>query len=136
MKNRTSDADLFKGAKMKHFELARKLRKNQTIAEELLWNELRKKKMEGLKFRRQHPIARFSVDFYCHEKALVIEVDGEYHNALEAQIKDKERTEALESLELNVIRFTNEEVICDMAKVLKAISEYLKRSTNENEDGK
>ena len=135
MKNRTSDADIFKGAKKKHFELARKLRKNQTIAEELLWNELRKKKMEGLKFRRQHPIARFSVDFYCHEKALVIEVDGEYHNDLEAKVKDTERTEALESLELNVIRFTNEEVICDMARVLKAISEYVKRITNENENG-
>ena len=85
-----------------------------------------------IKFRRQHPIARFSVDFYCHEKALVIEVDGEYHNDFETQIKDKERTEALESLELIVIRFTNEEVICDMAKVLKAISEYVKRGTNEN----
>jgi very-short-patch-repair endonuclease len=83
-----------------------------------------------IKFR-DHKV---TVSFHS-EKALVIEVDGEYHNDLEAQIKDKKRSEALESLELNVIRFTNEEVICDMAKVLKAISEYVKRSTNEKDDG-
>ncbi len=127
---------MFKGAKRKHFENARKLRKKQTTAESLLWNELRGKRLEGLKFRRQHPIARFSVDFYCHEKSLVIEIDGEYHNSLQAQSKDKERTEALESLELIVIRFKNEEVIHNMAKVLKAISDELKKCTNKNEDRK
>lgn len=64
------------------FERARELRMNMTQAEEILWEHLKKKQLNGYKFRRQHPVFKFIVDFYCHKAKLVVELDGEYHNRM------------------------------------------------------
>jgi len=106
------------GAKPVIFERAQLLRKQSTEAEEKLWKRLRNRKFEGLKFRRQHPINRFVVDFYCHEKLLVVEVDGGIHNEVEVKERDDGREEELQNFGLTIIRFTNEEVLNEMDKVL------------------
>jgi very-short-patch-repair endonuclease len=70
---------------------ARSFRKNPTIAEQRLWDALRNRKLGGFKFRRQHPIGSLVLDFFCHEKALAIEVDGGVYTQLEASEHDFER---------------------------------------------
>ncbi len=122
---RTSDKELFQNAKPEIFEKGRILRKVMTTAEKILWNELRGKKINGLRFRRQHQVSRFVVDFYCHEKKLVIELDGEVHNSDESKERDQSRTEALESIGLRVIRFKNEEVMSELDRVIKKIEELV-----------
>ncbi len=117
----TSDKALFQKASVEIFQAGRKLRKNMTLAEKILWRELRGKKLKSLRFRRQHPIGSFVVDFYCHEKKLVIELDGEVHDSNEAKQRDQSRTDALENFGLKVIRFRNEEVIDELEKVLRKI---------------
>ena len=87
-------------------------RKNPTEAECVLWNVLKTKGI-GLKFRRQHIIEDFIVDFYCNEKKLVIELDGGYHRMPEQMKRDKERTLRLRDLGYTELRFTNEQVLCD-----------------------
>ena len=100
-------------------QAARKLRNNLTPAEALLWSALRNKKVEGLRFCCQHPVGNFILDFYCPACKLVIEVDGEIHNH---QIDyDEARTAKLAEYSYTVIRFSNEEVINDLPKVLTKI---------------
>ena len=70
---------MYYGAKPETFSAAKILRENMTICEKLLWEKLSRKQISGLRFRRQHPIDFFIVDFYCHEARLVIEIDGEIH---------------------------------------------------------
>ncbi|MCC5907826.1 MAG: DUF559 domain-containing protein [Balneolaceae bacterium] len=102
---------------------ARHLRKNQTDAEELMWQLLRKKQLQGLKFRRQHPIEEgFILDFYCHEKKLAVELDGAYHNTEDQRASDEEREQFLNDIGVRVIRFSNEEVMGDVETVLKRIA--------------
>jgi very-short-patch-repair endonuclease len=101
-------------------EQAKKLKANETPAEALLWQRLKANKM-NLKFRRQHPIHRFIVDFYCHKAKLVIELDGGYHEQPEMQTHDKDRTLELENMGLYVLRFSNEEVFINMNYVIKTI---------------
>ncbi len=96
-------------------------RKNPTQAEEILWETLRGKKLSGYKFRRQHQIDEFIVDFVCLSKHLVIEIDGGYHDTEEMQLTDVWRTSALNELGYTVIRFSNEEVIGDIESVLEKI---------------
>jgi purine nucleoside phosphorylase len=103
--------------------LAGEKRKDPTPAENHLWQKLRGKQLDGIKFRRQHPIDRFIVDFFSAENKLVIEVDGEIHNY--TQEEDALRTEFLESLGLRVIRFTNETVFSDLDTVLESIRRAL-----------
>jgi len=112
---------MYKGAPSEGFSRARELRKKMTGAEKLLWQELRNKKLKGFKFRRQHPISFYIVDFYCHELKLVIEVDGKYHDQEEQKIKDKERTTVIKRHGLHIIRFTNEEVFTNLKGVLEEI---------------
>jgi len=112
-------------AKPKTFENARFLKKVPTEAEALLWRNLRSKKLKGNKFRRQHPIDHFIVDFYCHERKLVIEVDGGIHLKNDNTKYDKARTEKLTSLGLSLILFTNDDVLHNMSSVLKEIERYL-----------
>jgi len=81
--------------------------------------------MNGIRFRRQHPVRNFIVDFYCHSAYLVIEIDGSIHREEEQAERDVNRTYDLESLGLHVIRFTNEEVISDIDNVLKTIENKL-----------
>ena len=108
-------------ANFKIFENANSLKKTMTEAEVILWNELRNKKLLSTKFRRQHPIDRFIVDFYCHEKKLVIEVDGGIHNMTDVRERDENRSAELENLGLKIIRFKNEEVLQNIGLVLEKI---------------
>lgn len=93
--------NLHKGSIGKLYEYGRELRQVSTEAEELLWQNLRNRKLNGLKFRRQHPLDKFLADFYCHEKKLAIEVDGAVHDANDAKEYDKGRTFELKELELH-----------------------------------
>lgn len=113
--------NLHKHATPKMYEHAKTLRQNTTKAEQVLWNELRNRKLSGLKFRRQHPVDKWIADFYCHEKKLIIELDGEVHNNKEANESDGGRSYELENLGLTVLRFWNEEVINHTDEVLKKI---------------
>jgi very-short-patch-repair endonuclease len=110
---------------VENFENARSLKKVMTPAENLLWQNLRNRKVNIHKFRRQHPIAKYIVDFYCHEARLVIEVDGKIHLMNNNPEYDQFRTDELEWMGLKVIRFTNEEVLGDISKVLAEIRKHL-----------
>jgi very-short-patch-repair endonuclease len=98
---------------------AREMRKNLTAPEAKLWQRLRGRQLDGHKFRRQHPIDRFIVDFYCHEARLIVEVDGESHAF--QQEYDRERSAFLISMGNRVIRFSNEDVMQRMDGVLEVI---------------
>jgi very-short-patch-repair endonuclease len=115
--------NLHKEAIGKLYQYGRELRQESTEAEKLLWVELRNKKLNGLKFRRQHPLDKFIVDFYCNEKKLVIELDGGVHNKKINKEYDEARTAMLAALNIIVLRFKNEEVINDMQGVLEKISD-------------
>jgi very-short-patch-repair endonuclease len=119
----TYNDNLHNNANPKLYEYGRALRQEKTQAEEFLWERIRNKKLSGLKFRRQHPLLNYIADFYCHEKKLVIEVDGAVH-AKEANAEyDKGRTSELTELGVTVIRFWNDEVMIDIEKVLARIKE-------------
>ena len=93
-----------------------------TPAEKILWQELRANKL-GIHFRRQHIIAGFIVDFYCHKAALVIEVDGDIHDL--QQEDDARREHVLNEIGLRIARFRNEEVISDLPLVMWKIKELI-----------
>ena len=123
-------------------EFAEENRKNPTEAESVLWNAL-KAKGAGLKFRRQHIIEDFIVDFYCNEKKLTVELDGGYHRVPEQMKSDAERTARLKELGYTELRFTNEQVLGDIDNVIKEILASPKSSpegkdllTDSNGDGK
>jgi very-short-patch-repair endonuclease len=101
---------------------ARRLRKIPTDAERRLWRHLRLEQLSGHKFRRQHPIGNYIVDFYCHEKRLVVEVDGGQH--LESADDDK-RTFFLEASGYRVLRFWNNDVLSKTEGVVARILEAL-----------
>ncbi len=100
--------------------LARQKRKEPTHAENLLWQHLRNRKLRGFKFRRQHSIERFIVDFYCAEGGLVLEVDGPIHDYQPEEDKIRERF--LRNQNLWGLRFKNEEVLNNLDEVLNQIS--------------
>lgn len=106
-------------------ELQVENKKNSTQGESVLWECLRNKKLNH-KFRRQHIIDEFIVDFINLEKNLIIEVDGSYHNTIEQKEADDLRTQILNEIGFKVIRFTNEQVLGDIGNVLRYISESLK----------
>ncbi|MGE5318270.1 MAG: endonuclease domain-containing protein [Chloroflexota bacterium] len=107
------------------FENAKELRKTQTSAESLLWEALRRRQINGIKFRRQHPIRSFIVDFYSHEAQLIIELDGSIHDEAEVIERDNMRTLVFEELELKVIRFRNEEVLNELNSVIYQIKQSI-----------
>ena len=98
---------------------ARRMRREPTTAEKHLWQKLRRRQIGGYKFRRQHPIGHYIVDFYCAETRLIVEVDGDIHAHQEA--KDTERTADLEAQGFRVIRFWNRQVLQEMNHVLEMI---------------
>ena len=104
-------------------QLARELRRKQTEAERMLWALVRSRRFMGLKFRRQHQIGDYIVDLYCHEKRLVVELDGPIHSDPEAQQKDAERDAYLQSLGLTILRIPNEVALGAPAEALAKISE-------------
>ena len=116
---------MFYGAGPMIFELAKKLRNNVTPVEMIFWGNL-KAYFPDLKFRRQHPIAIYIADFYCHSKKLVIELDGSIHNLPEVKNNDKERQQYLESLGIRVLRFTNKEVSNNIEATLQRIEKIIK----------
>lgn len=116
---------MHRGAPISSFKKAKELRENMTPAELKLWEALKGNKL-GVKFRREHPVLFYIVDFYCHKMKLVVEVDGGYHNKEEQKIKDAERTANLEGIGLQVIRFTNDEVLNNLEAVLLKIKDYIK----------
>ena len=112
-------------------EIVRNLRKNQTKSEALVWHAVRNRKLKTKKFVRQYPIQfemdnrkRFFVaDFYCHEKRLVVEIDGKIHERQKDY--DEMRTNIIEILNMTVIRFKNEEVENHFDSVIEKIETYL-----------
>jgi len=116
------------GATPQVFRNAASLRKNMTEPEIKLWEYL-KTKPSGYKFRRQHPISGYILDFYCHKLRLSIEVDGKYHMNLEQKRKDKERTKYLKSLKIIEIRFKNEDVLNNLNETILQIQNELKEAS-------
>ena len=109
------------GASPVIFKNAFQLRERQTKAEAVLWERVRKKQVMGLRFRRQHPISKYILDFYCHKTKLAVEIDGGYHNSPEQKEADHLRTKDLEEMGVRVIRFTNEQVLDDVEGVVGEI---------------
>jgi len=110
-----------KKATTKLIEFARELRKNQTDAETVLWQLLRNRQLNNLKFRRQHPIDNYIADFYCHELKLVIELDGGQHFTDKGKQKDIQRTSNLKQHGIEVLRFDNRQVLTETEAVLESI---------------
>jgi very-short-patch-repair endonuclease len=113
------------GASEEIIRRARALRKRMTQPEEKMWQLLRNSQFHSLKFRRQHPIRRFIVDFYCHELKLVVEIDGSIHDTEIQKERDENRTFMIEELGLKVIRFENKMVMNDVTKVLSEIEKHI-----------
>ncbi|WP_428311054.1 ATP-dependent RNA helicase HrpA [Hydrocarboniphaga sp.] len=100
---------------------ARELRAQSTDAESKLWYLLRDRRLNGLKFRRQHPVGAYTLDFYCDESKLAVELDGGQHNESAQQVHDTERTAFLSSRGINLLRFWNDEFLKQPESVLEAI---------------
>jgi very-short-patch-repair endonuclease len=100
-------------------QAAKQLRKTLTSAEEVLWNALRNRQLAGLKFRRQYPVGRFILDFFCPTCKLVIEVDGEIHD--QQLDYDTARTQQLKSHGYRVLRFSNRHILTNLPAVLSEI---------------
>ncbi|MCZ4318514.1 DUF559 domain-containing protein [Aequorivita viscosa] len=111
----------------KHLKpIARELRKNMTLCEQLIWKNIRRKSL-GLEFHRQVPILNYIVDFYCHEIGLVIEIDGSVHDP--NFLEDAERQGKMEKCGLRFLRFSNDEVLNNMENVLVTIRNYIEENT-------
>ncbi|MBI4287358.1 MAG: endonuclease domain-containing protein [Chloroflexi bacterium] len=107
---------------------ARRLRRESTDAERLLWSRLRRKYLEGAKFKRQQPIGSYIVDFVSFEKGLVVEVDGGQHAEGEMLERDAERTRQLEAKGYRVLRFWDNEVLSNLDGVLETVLDALART--------
>lgn len=113
---------------LKEMEVYRKsLRNNATSAEAFLWNHLKGSKLDGRKFRRQHSIEHYIVDFYCPSERLIVELDGQVHMNNTVDEYDRKREKDLEDLGFNVIRFENRMVFDFLPSVLKDIKDQFKK---------
>ncbi len=110
-------------------EYARKLRKNSTFTEIMLWNYLKGKQMNGFDFDRQRPIDNYIVDFYCKDLQLAIEVDGESHYGNKKA--DNRREKRLNKLGVTVLRFDDMEIIYELDEVLKKIERWIEENANK-----
>lgn len=119
---------MFYGASPLIFERAKRLRNHVMHTEMILWNYL-KNNQSGYRFRRQHPLGNYIVDFYCHKLKLIIEADGSIHNSKEAKIADEERQKNLEAEGIKVIRFTNDEIIKNIESVMERINSLANASS-------
>ena len=102
---------------------AKRLRGTMTPAEKRLWQEIRGKKIGGMKFRRQHPIYFYIADFYCHAIKLVVEIDGPIHNSDKQREYDANRTATMKNFDITTLRFTNDEVLNNISAVVKRIED-------------
>ena len=107
------------------------MRHDETRAEGRLWQWLRSRRFLGCKFRRQHPIDRYILDFYCPELRLAIEIDGRHHNMFDVTSYDAERSEALRAVGIEVLRISNDALKRDSRLVEEAI-EYAIRKRAES----
>lgn len=121
----SDDVIMFYGAKPEIFEKAATLRNNMTEAEKILWEKLKDRKLFLSKFRRQHPIDIFIVDFYCHNAKLVVELDGEYHLNKDQIEYDSARSAEIENWGLKIIRFTNKDVFDKIENVVLRIQQVI-----------
>lgn len=119
--------NLHKGAIGKLYQYSRELRQSSTKAEKILWEYLRNRNLGGLKFRRQHPIDKFIADFYCHERKLVVELDGAVHDDKMNAQYDEARTYELKGSGITVIRFRNSEVENNILSVLNEIRKVIEK---------
>ena len=110
-----------------NMDRARGMRQGMTDAEQALWFRLRNRQLSGAKFRRQHTIDRFIVDFVCPDAALIVELDGGQHG--EQMIYDEARTQRLREMGYRVLRFWNNDVLTDIASVLEVVLEALASPT-------
>ncbi len=113
--------------------LARSFRRGSTVAEAALWKVLRSRRLGGLKFRRQHPVYGFIVDFYCAERRLIVEVDGSVHDRQRAA--DEERRAILDASGYRVVRLTNDIVLNTPAAALAAIRAAARHSLPARGEG-
>lgn len=111
--------------KKPHTPLRKILRNKPSKPEFIMWQYLRKKQLNGYKFRRQVGIGRYVVDFYCPQLKLVIEIDGESHYVDDAPAQDRVRQEEIEALGIRVLRFTNTEVMNNIDGVIQKIAKCL-----------
>ena len=108
-------------------EFRKDLRNNLTPAEAVMWNALQKKQLNGRKFRRQHSISNYIVDFYCPKEKLVIELDGAGHFTPEGSDRDEKRDAYINSIGIKVLRFENRDVFNNLDAVLDVISSNFKK---------
>ena len=113
---------------MSRIETSRQLRRRSTDVERLLWSKMRDRQLAGAKFRRQHPIGPYIVDFLCLEQRLVIELDGGQHAHRSRQ--DADRDQWLELRGYRVLRFWNNDAMRNVEGVLQRISEVLERDAD------
>ena len=119
------NASFYYGASPEMLKRASILRNEMTETELLLWERLRKNKNRGYRFRAQHPIGKFIVDFYCHEALLVIEIDGSIHQTEIVAERDKGRELEISKLGIKVVRFTNNDIYDDLDNVAVTISRII-----------
>ena len=113
------------------FATAKKLRSELTHSEMVLWGFLRTKPF-GYKFRRQHPLGSYIVDFYCHRLKLVIEVDGSIHNSKEIKKYDEERQKVIEEYGIKVVRFANNQIMNSLEKVIRQLEILMHERKDES----
>ncbi len=114
------------GAPKEIFQIAERLRRDMTIAEKMIWEKVSDKKL-GVRIRRQHPIWNFIADFYCHEVKLVIEIDGGIHLHAENKEYDISRDIILKEFQIEILRFTNDEVMKDTSLVIEKIKSTIEK---------
>ena len=110
-----------------HRDLARNLRKNMTTPEQQLWEALRKRQLDGYRFRRQTVLGRYIADFVCLEARLVIELDGNHHH--EQQGYDRERDNWMQQQQFQVLRFWNHEILSHQEAVIQQIRHALQKQS-------
>ena len=115
-------------------DLARKLRNESTETEIFLWLKLKGKQMYGYDFHRQKPIDNYILDFFCYELLLGIEVDGYSHEIVEVYNKDIIKEKRMNELGINILRFSDFEVLRDMENVIRAIEFYILEFEKNNKD--
>ena len=126
--NRQTDkylGTLHQGARASTRQDAKELRHSTTNAEQKLWSLIRNRQLKGKKFKRQHAVANYILDFYCNECKLAIELDGNFHTQTETKNYGELRTLSLNEQEITLLRFWNEQVLDEPERVLRKISEHL-----------
>ena len=114
------------GASKEIFQIAERLRRDMTITEKIIWEKVSDKQL-AVRIRRQHPIWKFIADFYCHEVKLVIEIDGGIHLRSENKEYDISRDIILKEFQIEILRFTNDEVMKDTSPVIEKIKSTIEK---------